>query len=114
MCEHHLLPFECIAHVAYLPLDKVIGASKIPRLLMAYAHRLQIQERITSQTAESLMSHLHPRGVAVIIEGVHLCMKCRGIKNPSSKLITSVMLGEFRDDARLRAELLALLGIKNG
>ena len=111
-CEHHLLPFHGLASVAYLPVDKVIGASKIPRLVLAYAHRLQLQERMSRQIAETLMEKLQPQGVAVIIEAEHLCMQCRGVKSVGSKLITSVMLGEFRENANLRAEILSLLSIR--
>ena len=108
-CEHHFLPFTGRAHVAYLPKDRVIGASKIPRLVHAYACRLQLQERIAEQVANTLMEKLQPLGVAVIIYGEHTCMRCRGVKSNSSQLINSVMLGRFREDPGLRSELLALL-----
>lgn len=111
VCEHHMLPFSGYAHVAYLPNGKVIGASKIPRLVLAYAHRLQIQERITQQVSEALMEKLKPLGVAVIIEATHLCMKCRGVKSEEGKLVTSVMLGKFREDINVKQEVLSLLGI---
>jgi len=111
MCEHHMLPFTGLAHVAYLPVNKVIGASKIPRLVAAFAHRLQIQERLTEQVASTLMDKLQPAGVAVIIQATHECMRCRGIKCATSKLVTSVMLGEFRNDVNTKQEVLALLGI---
>jgi len=110
-CEHHLLPFSGTAHVAYLPVKKVIGASKIPRLVMAYAHRLQLQERITRQVAETLMEKLEPQGVAVVIQGEHTCMRCRGIKCSDSQMVTSVMLGQFRIERTLRLEVLTLLGL---
>ena len=109
LCEHHLLPFHINASVAYLPKDKIIGASKIPRLVLAYAHRLQIQERITRQVANSIMNNLEPYGVAVIITGEHSCMRIRGVKAESSQLVTSVMLGTFRDNQSTRLEVLSLL-----
>jgi len=110
-CEHHLLPFHINASIAYLPRDKVIGASKIPRLVLAYAHRLQLQERITRQIANAIMSNLEPHGVAVIITGEHSCMRIRGVRAESSQLITSVMLGAFRDNQSTRLEVLSLLGL---
>jgi GTP cyclohydrolase I len=110
-CEHHMLPFSGFAHIAYLPKGKVIGASKMARLVAAYAHRLQIQERMTEQIANTLMNKLNPLGVAVIIEGSHSCMKIRGIKCQNGKLVTSVMLGMFREDAGVKQEVLALLGL---
>ncbi|MBA7499202.1 GTP cyclohydrolase 1 [subsurface metagenome] len=110
-CEHHILPFTGLAHIAYLPKDRVIGASKIPRLVMAFAHRLQLQERLTEQIANTLMQELEPQGVAVIIEGSHDCMKIRGVRCQQGKLITSVMLGLFRDDPVTKQEVLALLGL---
>ena len=113
-CEHHLLPFQGVAHVAYLPSgDKVIGASKIPRLVLAFAHRLQLQERIARQVAETMMEKLEPQGVAVIIEASHLCMQCRGVKSTTAKMVTSVMLGAFREDPSMRLEVLSLLGLSN-
>jgi len=109
LCEHHLLTFMGKAHVGYLPNGKVIGASKIPRLVLAFSHRLQLQERIAEQVAHTLMSKLQPHGVAVVIEGTHLCMTCRGVKAHDTSLISSVMLGKFREDSTLRAEFLSLL-----
>ena len=111
-CEHHILPFHIRASVAYLPKDKVIGASKIPRLVLAYAHRLQLQERITRQVANAIMDNLEPYGVAVILVGEHSCMRIRGVKSESSQLVTSVMLGAFRDNQSTRLEVLSLLGLK--
>ena len=111
ICEHHMLPFVGHVHIAYLSNKRVIGASKIPRLVSAFAHRLQIQERITEQIADAMMKYLKPQGVAVIIEGVHSCMKYRGIKCQDGKLITSVMLGTFRDDLAVKQEVLSLLGV---
>jgi GTP cyclohydrolase I len=108
-CEHHLLPFQGTAHVAYLPNGQVIGASKIPRLVLAYAHRLQLQERITEQVAHSIMDYLKPKGVAVIVQAKHGCMQYRGVQATGSSMVTSVMLGEFRDNATTRAEVLSLL-----
>jgi len=109
VCEHHLLPFMGKAHIGYLPNGRVIGASKLPRLVQAYSHRLQIQERIAEQVAQTLMTKLSPHGVAVVIEGTHLCMTCRGARSNDSSLVNSVMLGEFRVSPSLRAEFLALL-----
>lgn len=111
MCEHHMLPFTGYAHVAYLPDKEVIGASKLPRLVLAYAHRLQLQERITQQVADALQQYLKPRGVAVIIQAQHSCMSCRGVKCEEGKLVTSVMHGLFKDDPVTKQEVLALLGI---
>lgn len=110
ICEHHVLPFYIRASVAYLPVEKVIGASKIERVVNAYAHRLQLQERIARQVADSIMKYLQPRGVGVIIEGEHLCMRCRGVKSRESKMVNSVMLGDFRTEGSLRMEVLSLLG----
>jgi len=109
VCEHHLLPFQLVVAVGYLPRERVIGASKLVRLVEAYSHRLQLQERITEQVANTLMEKLNPLGVGVIIEGEHLCMRIRGVKNTSSKLVTSVMLGEFRDSPTIRQEFLKML-----
>ena len=109
LCEHHLLPFYGKAHVAYIPKGKVIGLSKIPRILDVFARRLQVQERLTSQVSEELMRVLKPRGVAVIIEAFHLCMMMRGVEKQNSYTITSSMLGVFRDNPITRQELLHLL-----
>ncbi len=108
-CEHHLLPFFGAAHVAYLPRGRVVGLSKIPRLVDIYAHRLQLQERMTRQIAEGLDEVTQPAGVAVVVEARHLCMEMRGVEKPGSQTVTSCMLGCFRDDARSRAEVLELL-----
>jgi GTP cyclohydrolase IA len=110
LCEHHLLPFFGTCHVAYLPDRKVIGLSKIPRLVNMFARRLQVQERLTSQIAQALMEHLEPRGVAVVIEARHLCMAMRGVEKQHSQTVTSAMLGEFRENARARSEFLSLIG----
>ncbi|HUK53985.1 MAG TPA: GTP cyclohydrolase I FolE [Candidatus Binatia bacterium] len=110
LCEHHLLPFFGTCHVAYLPDRKVVGLSKIPRLVNMFARRLQVQERLTSQIAQALMEQLEPRGVGVIIEARHLCMAMRGVEKQHSHTVTSAMLGEFRENARARGEFLALVG----
>lgn len=109
LCEHHLLPFFGRAHIAYLPRGRVIGLSKLPRVVDAFAHRLQIQERLTRQIAESLERVLEPAGVAVVVEARHLCMEMRGVEKQDSETITSCMLGTFRDDPRTRAEFLELI-----
>ena len=111
ICEHHLTPIILGAAVAYLPKDKVIGVSKLARLVSAYAHRLQLQERITEQVANTLMEYLEPYGVGIVIKGVHLCMRMRGAKSEGSEVITSVMLGAFQDDYPLRNEVLSLLQV---
>jgi GTP cyclohydrolase IA len=110
MCEHHMLPFFGKMHVAYLPGEKVIGLSKIPRIVDVFARRLQIQERLTKQVAETLQQLLSPRGVAVICEARHFCMMMRGVEKQHSGAITSAMLGAFRDNKETRAELLSLVG----
>jgi len=109
LCEHHLLPFVGKAHVAYLPQGKIIGLSKIPRIVDMYARRLQVQERLTTQIASALMEVLEPRGVGVLIEADHFCMRMRGVEKQSSYAVTSCMLGRFRADARTRAEFLNLV-----
>ncbi len=109
LCEHHLLPFFGTCHVAYLPNRKVVGLSKIPRLVNMFARRLQVQERLTSQIAEALMEHLEPRGVGVVVEARHLCMAMRGVEKQHSQTVTSAMLGEFRENARARGEFLSLI-----
>jgi GTP cyclohydrolase I len=109
LCEHHLLPFFGKVHVAYIPNGKVIGLSKIPRIIDVFARRLQVQERLTTQISEELMRILKPLGVAVIIEASHLCMMMRGVEKQNSYTITSSMLGAFRDDPTTRKELLHLL-----
>lgn len=114
VCEHHLLPFFGKCHVAYLPRDKVIGLSKIPRLVEMFSRRLQVQERLTNQIAETLSEVLDPLGVGVVMEGTHLCMLMRGVQKQNSFAVTSAMLGGFRDDARTRAEFLELLKLRGG
>ena len=110
MCEHHLLPFIGRAHVAYIPNGKVIGLSKVARIVDVFARRLQIQEQLTTQIADALMRSLHPSGVAVVIEAKHLCMMMRGVEKQNSVMKTSCLLGTFKEDARTRGEFLALLG----
>ena len=109
MCEHHLLPFIGKAHVAYIPQGKVIGLSKVARIVDVFARRLQIQENLTVQIADALMKTLHPLGVAVVIEAKHLCMMMRGVEKQNSVMKTSCLLGSFKEDARTRSEFLALL-----
>jgi GTP cyclohydrolase I len=109
MCEHHLLPFVGKAHVAYIPNGKVIGLSKVARVVDMFARRLQIQENLTIQIADALMKTLHPTGVAVVIEAKHLCMMMRGVEKQNSVMKTSCLLGSFKEDARTRSEFLALL-----
>jgi GTP cyclohydrolase IA len=109
LCEHHLLPFIGRAHVAYLPNGKVIGLSKVARIVDVFARRLQIQENLTTQIAESLMRCLEPSGVAVVVEAKHLCMMMRGVEKQNSVMKTSCLLGTFKEDARTRSEFLALL-----
>jgi GTP cyclohydrolase I len=110
LCEHHMLPFLGRAHVAYLPKGKVIGLSKIPRVVDLFARRLQVQERMTQQIAETLFRALEPDGVAVVVEARHLCMMMRGVEKQNSVATTSAMLGSFRDDERTRGEFLNLIG----
>jgi GTP cyclohydrolase IA len=111
LCEHHLLPFFGRCHIAYIPKGKVIGLSKIPRLVEVFARRLQIQERMTNQIAETIREKIDPLGVAVVIEATHLCMAMRGVEKQNSSAVTSAMLGGFRSDARTRAEFLELIRV---
>ena len=113
LCEHHMLPFFGRCHVAYLPNGKVIGLSKIPRLVDIFARRLQLQERMTSQIAETITEKISPLGVAVVCEATHLCMAMRGVQKQNSYTVTSAMLGAFRDHARTRMEFLELLKLKS-
>jgi GTP cyclohydrolase I len=110
LCEHHLLPFHGVAHIGYQAAGRVVGLSKLPRLLEIYARRLQVQERLTRQVAEALDDLLRPRGVAVAVEASHLCMRMRGVEKERSLTMTTAFLGSFRDSAALRAEFLAALG----
>ncbi len=109
MCEHHLLPFHGIAHVAYVPRGRVVGISKIARLVEVLARRPQLQERLTSQIADSLMEALEPDGTAVAIEAEHLCMTMRGVKKPGSRMVTSAMRGTFQSQVETRQEFLAFV-----
>jgi GTP cyclohydrolase I len=109
MCEHHLLPFTGTAAVGYIPRGRVIGLSKIPRLVEVFAKRPQVQERMTNQIAEALMEHLSPNGVGVIVKAHHSCMGCRGVRQPDAEMVTSSLLGCLRDDSAARSELLGLL-----
>ena len=105
LCEHHMLPFYGVAHVAYIPRGKVLGLSKIPRVVDMFARRLQVQERMTCQIADFLNDVLHPRGVAVVVEGAHLCSMMRGVRKANARMVTSAVLGGFKTDARTRSEL---------
>jgi GTP cyclohydrolase I len=114
LCEHHMLPFFGKAHVAYIPNGRIVGLSKIPRIVDVYARRLQVQERLTEQIAEGLCSVLHPAGVGVVVEAYHLCMMMRGVQKQNSKTITSALRGVFRDDAKTRDEFLRLAHSNGG
>ena len=109
LCEHHLLPFFGKCHVAYLPTNQVIGLSKIPRIVEIFSRRLQVQERLTNEIAETIKEKVNPLGVAVVLEGTHLCMSMRGVEKQNSTAVTSAMLGVFREDARTRSEFLSLI-----
>ncbi len=109
LCEHHVLPFIGQAHVAYLPTGRVLGVSKLARLVDCFAHRLQTQERLTGQIADYLMENLKPMGVAVVLHASHSCMTIRGIKKPGSTMVTSALRGLFKKDARSRSEVLSLM-----
>jgi GTP cyclohydrolase I len=110
LCEHHLLPFHGVAHVAYSPADRILGLSKLARIVEMFSRRLQVQERLTKQVAGWLDSRLQPKGVGVVIEAEHLCMSLRGVRAPGASTVTSAVLGTVRDDVRTRAEFLALVG----
>jgi GTP cyclohydrolase I len=114
LCEHHMLPFYGKAHVAYLPDGKIVGLSKIPRVVEVFARRLQVQERLTDQVADALCRVLKPLGVGVVIEAYHLCMMMRGVEKQNSKTVTSALRGAFRDDAKTRDEFLRLVHGGNG
>jgi len=110
LCEHHLLPFFGKAHVAYLPRGRIVGLSKIPRIVEMFARRLQVQERLTTQVAQALDEALDPYGVAVVIEASHLCMMMRGVEKQNSRAVTSALTGAFQNDPKCRGEFLDLLG----
>jgi len=112
LCEHHLLPFYGKVHVAYIPKGKIVGLSKIPRLVEMFSRRLQVQERMTQEIAQTLFDALRPEGVGVVCEARHLCMMMRGIQKQSSRATTSAMLGEFRNNIKTRSEFLTLIGSK--
>ena len=112
LCEHHLLPFFGHAHIAYIPNGKIIGLSKIPRIVDLFSRRLQVQERMTQEIGETLQRVLNPKGVAVVIEGQHMCMQMRGVQKKSAYMSTSNMLGIFRNDSKTRKEFLNLVNLK--
>ena len=109
-CEHHMAPIIGKAHIAYLPKDRVVGISKLARVLQGFAQRLQVQERLTAEVADCIWGNLQPHGVAVVIEATHACMSARGVRTPGVAMTTSRMMGVFRDDERSRAEVLKLMG----
>jgi GTP cyclohydrolase I len=109
LCEHHMLPFFGRAHVAYVPDGKVVGLSKIPRIVDMFARRLQVQERMTRQIADFIQEVLHPQGVAVVVEGIHMCSVMRGVKKPNATMTTSALLGIFRENPSTRAEFMGHL-----
>ncbi|MGY1823465.1 GTP cyclohydrolase I FolE [Geodermatophilus sp. SYSU D00079] len=110
LCEHHLLPFSGVAHIGYLPAGRILGLSKLARVLELFARDLQVQERLTQQVADWLQEHLAPRGVGVVVEAEHLCMSLRGVRAPGARTVTSALHGVLRSDARSRAEFFALTG----
>jgi GTP cyclohydrolase I len=112
LCEHHLLPFIGRAHVAYVPDRRIVGLSKIPRIVEMFSRRLQVQERLTHQVAKALEEAIRPKGVGVVIEAAHLCMMMRGVEKQNSRAVTSCMLGRFKSDPRTRAEFLGLAGVR--
>jgi GTP cyclohydrolase I len=112
LCEHHLLPFFGKAHIAYIPDGKIIGLSKIPRIIDMFGRRLQVQERMTHQIAETINDVLSPKGVAVILEGEHMCMQMRGVEKQNSYATTSAMIGQFRKDLKTRDEFLKIVALK--
>ena len=114
LCEHHVLPFVGVAHVGYLPGGRIIGLSKLARVVEMYARRLQVQERMTVQIATWLEENLEPRGVGVVLEAEHLCMSLRGVQKPGTRTVTSALLGTVRDDVRTREEFLSLTGGRRG
>ena len=113
LCEHHMLPFYGKVHVAYIPNGKIVGLSKIPRIVDVFARRLQVQERMTQQIADTLAKYLQPKGVAVVSEAYHMCMMMRGVQKQNSSATASAVHGDFKDDPRTRSEFLNLIGHKN-
>jgi GTP cyclohydrolase I len=109
LCEHHMLPFFGMAHIGYIPKGRVVGLSKIPRIVDMYARRLQVQERMTAQIANVLQNQLNPDGVGVVVEGFHMCMSMRGVQKEKAKMITSTLLGSFKEDQKTRTEFLELI-----
>ena len=114
ICEHHLLPFFGKCHIAYMPSKKIVGLSKIPRLVEMFSRRLQVQERLTTQIAQTINEVLQPRGVAVVMEALHMCMLMRGVEKQNSKAVTSAMLGSFRERPETRAEFMELIKARGG
>jgi GTP cyclohydrolase I len=114
LCEHHLLPFFGKCHIAYMPSRKIVGLSKMARLVEMFSRRLQVQERMTTQIAQTVQEVLQPRGVAVVMEALHMCMLMRGVEKQNSKAVTSAMLGAFRDNPETRAEFMELIKSRNG
>ncbi len=114
LCEHHMLPFFGRAHVAYIPNGRIVGLSKLPRIVEVFARRLQVQERLTDQVADAIMDTLHPHGVGVVVDCIHLCMAMRGVEKQNSRTMTSALRGAFRDDPRTRDEFLRLVGPGRG
>jgi GTP cyclohydrolase I len=114
ICEHHILPMIGKCHIAYMPSKKIVGLSKIPRLVEMFARRLQVQERLTTQIAQTINEVLQPRGVAVVMEALHMCMLMRGVEKQNSKAVTSAMLGAFRDRPETRAEFMELIKSRGG
>jgi len=114
LCEHHVIPFFGKCHVAYMPSRKIVGLSKIPRLVEMFSRRLQVQERLTTQIAHTINEVLEPRGVAVVVEAIHLCMLMRGVEKQNSKAVTSAMLGAFRERPETRAEFMELIKSRGG
>ena len=112
-CEHHMAPIIGKAHIAYLPKDHVVGISKLARVLHGFARRLQVQERLTAEVADCIWNNLRPQGVAVVIEASHACMTARGVRTPGVSMVTSRMMGVFRDDERSRKEVLSLMGLRS-
>ena len=114
LCEHHMLPFFGKCHIAYMPSRKIVGLSKMPRLVEMFSRRLQVQERLTTQIAQTINEVLQPRGVAVVMEALHMCMLMRGVEKQNSKALTSAMLGAFRDRPETRAEFMELIRSRGG